>query len=234
MIGLSQEKLYIVYVHINKINGKRYVGITNQKPEYRWRSDGSGYFRSPHFWNAIQEYGWDNFEHTILEEGLARSEACEKEKHYIELYQTRDRAFGYNMTNGGDGSCGWTPSEETLKKRSEKLKGKVRSLEQRRRLSESLRGKEVSEETRRRLREAHLGKKLTGHALEATRERLIKMHERQKKKVYCIDSEGRRTDFDSIKEAATFYNEKNLLKNFKRIAAAGKILNGRQWFYEEV
>lgn len=37
------EKKYYIYKHINKINGKIYIGQTNQDPERRWRPDGSGY-----------------------------------------------------------------------------------------------------------------------------------------------------------------------------------------------
>ena len=35
--------MYTVYIHKNKVNEKIYVGITKQKPEQRWRLNGSGY-----------------------------------------------------------------------------------------------------------------------------------------------------------------------------------------------
>ena len=51
----NEEKLYCVYKHTNKINGKIYIGKTcANPPEKRWRNDGSGYIKSPLFWNAIQ------------------------------------------------------------------------------------------------------------------------------------------------------------------------------------
>ena len=56
---------YAVYVHINKINDKRYVGQTNNI-ERRWRSNGIDYKNSLYFYNAIQKYGWNNFKHIIL------------------------------------------------------------------------------------------------------------------------------------------------------------------------
>ena len=52
--------IYTVYQHKNKINGKRYFGITSRKPEERWGYNGRNYKSSPHFYSAIQKYGWDN------------------------------------------------------------------------------------------------------------------------------------------------------------------------------
>ena len=55
---------YTVYCHTNKINGKRYVGITKQKPETRW-NNGKGY-STQYFKRAIDKYGWEEFTHEIL------------------------------------------------------------------------------------------------------------------------------------------------------------------------
>ena len=51
-------KTYCVYKHENIINHKVYIGITCQKPEYRWGHDGCNYKECPIFWRAIQKYGW--------------------------------------------------------------------------------------------------------------------------------------------------------------------------------
>lgn len=231
---MNNQGTYVVYMHTNRLNGKKYIGITNQKPEYRWRSDGSGYFRSPHFWNAIQKYGWDNFDHEILSDGLDRETACTMEKHYISLYQTKDSAFGYNMTDGGDGSSGWKPSDETLRKRSEKLRGIPKSEAHREALRKANTGKKISEETRQKLKDSHLGKKLSGHCLEITRNRLSEFHKRQRKSVYCIDELGNVYEFDSITDAADYFREPVLRKSFKSIVNSGKPRNGRIWRYKEV
>lgn len=78
---------YSIYVHINKINGLAYVGQTNQKPEKRWGNNGKNY-KKQSFYNAIQKYGWDNFEHIILEKGLTQQEANQKEVEYILKYNS--------------------------------------------------------------------------------------------------------------------------------------------------
>ena len=95
-----QQNNYIIYAHINKINQKVYIGQTNQKkPEYRWGKFGSGYKRQT-FYKVIEKYGWDNFEHIILEENLTQNEANEREKYYIKFYNSQEN--GYNNTEGGN------------------------------------------------------------------------------------------------------------------------------------
>ena len=46
---------YSVYVHENLINGKKYIGITSQKPSYRWGKNGSNYKFQSKFFNAIKK-----------------------------------------------------------------------------------------------------------------------------------------------------------------------------------
>ena len=63
---------YKVYVHINKINGKLYIGQTSEdNPENRYKN-GKNYMRCPYFHNAILKYGWDSFEHIILVDNLTK------------------------------------------------------------------------------------------------------------------------------------------------------------------
>ncbi len=125
-----------VYVHINKTNGKRYVGITSQKVEYRWNY-GDGYKNNPHFRAAILKYGWDGFNHIVLFDNLSEEEAKSKEKELISQWRTQDRQYGYNVTAGGDGLCGYVPSEELRKRWSEIRTGTKRSDETKRRMSQS-------------------------------------------------------------------------------------------------
>ena len=70
-------------MHTSPTN-KHYIGITKQQPpSNRWRKDGKGYKNSIYFWNAIQKYGWDNFKHVIVAEGLSLNEASEMEKDLV-------------------------------------------------------------------------------------------------------------------------------------------------------
>ena len=67
----SEIKNYKVYMHINKINSKKYIGITKQKPKERWQN-GYGYIGCTVFYNAIKKYGWDSIEHKILIDNLSK------------------------------------------------------------------------------------------------------------------------------------------------------------------
>lgn len=93
--------MFTIYLHKNKINNKVYIGQTSQPPIDRWKN-GKGYMQCYHFNNAIQKYGWDNFEHIILEQGdWTQEEANYKEQYYINLYDSTNINKGYNITNGG-------------------------------------------------------------------------------------------------------------------------------------
>lgn len=99
---------YVVYMHNNKHNNKKYIGITKQDPIKRWQN-GNGYKGQYYFYNAILEYGWDGFEHVILKENISQLEAVELEKYYISLFNTTNPDSGYNISSGGD--CGFDGTE---------------------------------------------------------------------------------------------------------------------------
>lgn len=92
---------YCVYIHINKINGKKYIGITSKLPEERWNK-GYGYCRNKHFFSAIKKYGWDSFDHKILATNLTADEAGTMEKHFIKKYNSNNPDYGYNICAGGE------------------------------------------------------------------------------------------------------------------------------------
>ena len=126
---------YIVYIHTNKRDGKRYVGITCQSPNRRWRN-GNGYYENDHFYRAICRDGWENFTHEIVLAGVSKEEACQKEKELISLYKSNDERFGYNKSTGGENpSEGTIMSAEAKAKMSKAHKGIVFTEERKRNMS---------------------------------------------------------------------------------------------------
>lgn len=97
---------YTVYVHTNKRNGKKYVGITSKEPKQRWDS-GYGYYLNKPFYHAIKKYGWnDGFTHDIIADGLTAECAAELERELIAHYDSNNPQHGYNRTGGGFGYDG--------------------------------------------------------------------------------------------------------------------------------
>lgn len=151
-------------------NGKRYVGKTN-RPLHKRRGGSiawSGYKTCRLLWDAIQEFGTDGIETTILFEGeLSDEDASEMERFYIAKYKTnanryKDPSYGYNLTDGGLGLVGWHPTPERLEEMMEQL---VKAKEVRLSMG-------VSEETRRKLSESHKGLRLGYKMPEETKRKI--------------------------------------------------------------
>ena len=94
--------MYCVYKHQNLINGKVYIGVTNDIAR-RWRQNGIEYKSCKSFYNAILKYGFDSFDHTVLETNLSEKQAFEREIYYIKLFRSDDKRKGYNISPGGNG-----------------------------------------------------------------------------------------------------------------------------------
>lgn len=99
---MEKEHYYYFYLHKNTINNKVYIGMTYQNhPEKRWKN-GTSYKNNIYFHRAIEKYGWDKFEHIILEEGnFIKAEADIREFNLINLYDSRNPSKGYNINPGG-------------------------------------------------------------------------------------------------------------------------------------
>lgn len=108
------EENFKVYCHENKINGKKYFGITKKVPEKRWRN-GKSYMENKYFSNAIFKNGWDGFDHIILFENLSKKMACEIEIYLISKYNTTNQEYGYNLASGGEHP---SPTKEIIKRMS--------------------------------------------------------------------------------------------------------------------
>ena len=188
--------MYTVYQHKNKINGKVYIGITSQKPEQRWGSQGCNYKSSPHFYSAIQKYGWDNFEHNILFTDLTKEQACLKEQELIKEYNSMNREFGYNSTSGGDI---FTMNEETKQKISQAMMGNQNNLghpcseEKKKKISNAQKGREFTEEHKQKLSEAAKNR----HVPCSEEKKQILKEKSHKKPVYCEELDK---IFESVQE----------------------------------
>lgn len=90
-----------VYIHRNLINNKVYIGQTCNSLKRRSGKNGKNYKSNSHFWNDIEKYGWDNFEHKVVYDNLSSVEANIIESELIKQYNSNDYKFGYNNTSGG-------------------------------------------------------------------------------------------------------------------------------------
>ena len=227
---------FTVYAHINKTNGKRYIGITGASVQRRWRPDGSGYKKNPFFWNAIQKYGWDEFDHVIIAEGIAKEEACQMERDLIARYQSNDLVHGYNISDGGEYNRMPLHTRQRLsRERKGKYCGKDNPNYGNHKLAGANNpnyGKHHSEETRLKMSQNRKGKGLREFSKEH-RQRLSENHSggAAPKKVMCLETGA---VFDSINDASRVMNiNKKMISGCCRKIKHYNTAGGYHWTFSE-
>ena len=195
---------YSVYIHTNTINNKRYVGTTSKVPAYnRWcKTSGAGYRRNKRFFQDIQKYGWDKFEHEIIASGLNEHEASNMEKILINKLNTTNPDYGYNTEHGG-----LRKNEADRKaKISKSISGEAHPLygthvpeERKERIAEAMRGekgywygKKLPQETLDKMSKALKGRQITT-------EKFLEHTKENSKPVICIETG---ISYSSIRQAS--------------------------------
>ena len=111
-----RSKTGIIYVIVNFVNGKVYVGQTINNFHDRYKCDWVRQTDSDHLKKAAIKYGRENFRILILEENWGLDTLNELEVNYIKAFQSNDSKHGYNKTSGGDNNYKF--SADTIAKMS--------------------------------------------------------------------------------------------------------------------
>lgn len=250
------DKNYYIYSHTSP-SGKVYIGQT-VNIEKRWGYNGEHYMSKKKdgsyvqrlFARAIQKYGWDNFEHKVILEGISKSKADYSEKYLIKWYKLHN--LSYNITDGGEGvACPKPPlSVEARHKISEYLKknhpmkGKHWPPEQLARITEANRSRIYTPEQRaamaERARFYNTGRKRS----EESKKKLSdykKAHPEtwiggwNKKEVHQYDINGNYIQsFDSAEEAARSIGKKSCGDICKCLNGRCASAHGYIWKLEKV
>lgn len=104
-----------IYIFTNKFNGKKYVGqsvdcyrrfLEHRRSAYpeQYASRGERDSNTPiHL--AFQKYGFDNFDYEIIEE-CPKENLNERERYWINYYDSTNKEKGYNISIGGQDMVG--------------------------------------------------------------------------------------------------------------------------------
>lgn len=220
-----------VYKITSKVNGKIYIGITIQGVDTRWMKHCSdAECQSPFpIHNAIRKYGKENFQIEVIEiiEDEDFDYLKEREKYWIQEFDSYNREKGYNLTIGGDGTFGRFHSEETKEKIRQKAIG--------RKVSDKTKSKMSESQKRVNRNYSELAKKSNERWSDPNERLKASENNHNSKCVVRISKDNEAIDsFRSCSEAARFINVDNGHANISK-CANGKLKSayGYKWAYLE-
>lgn len=152
-----------IYVISNNRNEKVYVGQSINPVErfnQHKRDSKSKKYKNIYLYNTILKYGIDNFKFEVIESSIPLSKIDDRERFWIKKLSSK-KPFGYNLTDGGEGTWGYKHTQETKAKISAMKKGKFthyQSDETKEKIAESNRTRIVSKETKQKISNSHKGK----------------------------------------------------------------------------
>lgn len=109
----------ILYEINNKINGKKYIGVTYSSISRRWsghKSKAKQGDKRP-LYTSIRKYGIENFEVKVLMEDVPENYLNILEMFWIKELDLQNREKGYNLANGGNVNKGFKIPKEVIEKR---------------------------------------------------------------------------------------------------------------------
>ena len=176
-----------IYKITNIINGKVYIGKTEKTIQGRFNVHLKNAKNkiNRYLYDAMNHYGYDKFIIEEIEACLDSTSLNEKEKYWIGAYNSTNKNFGYNMTEGGTGGAqlpeiaklSGIKAALTRKKNGYKV-----SVETRHKISKAHKGKKISEEIKIQISKKLTGRKLPLNQIQGIKDRLAKFHPMRGKK----------------------------------------------------
>ncbi len=218
--GCSGRRIaMIIYMIVNKCNGKAYIGMTRQALAARYRNHrlrGEGGHRGP-LYAAMKKYGITNFQVSIIAEAETYEELSILEREQINKHGTMCPK-GYNLAPGGHGNKGYKKRPEDVEKTAAWHRGKKRSEETRKRMSLAVRKKypKRSAEAIEKTRIANLGRKRTPEQRDAiSRAQTGKILSEKTKAKISASMKGRKKNPEAIEKTAATKRGKPLSSEHK-------------------
>ena len=191
------ENNWYIYRHLKPCGEVFYIGIGKIKDFKRAYEK---YNRNNHWKNKVKKH--PDYEVQILKTGLTKEEACELETILISWYKRADCCGGtlVNLTDGGEGAENLIQSEDSKKRRADKISVKYKGE------GNPFYGKKHSEETKKYI--GQIQKQYFTYSDGSWDNVTIKKYNDsiRNKKSKKVINERTKEIFNSLREASEYYN----------------------------